>query len=154
MKFDGWRVQVHRRPDTIKRENVFDGELVSCDSDGRPEFAAITKNHDNLCIWCFDLSYRGGDVREKPLVERKEMLRELLITLDDDRLRYSDEFGHPVKLLKVADAMGVEGIVSKRRNAPYRSWPRADWFKVKTAAWREANKDRWEQFQKRGKVDA
>ena len=75
-----------RRPDTIKRESVIDGELVSCDSDGRPEFAAITKNHDNLCIWCFDLSYRGGDVREKPLVERKEMLRELLITLDDDRL--------------------------------------------------------------------
>jgi bifunctional non-homologous end joining protein LigD len=59
------------------RESVVDGELVACDSDGRPDFAAITKNHDKLCIWCFDLlGYRGEDVRQKPLVERREMLRE------------------------------------------------------------------------------
>ncbi len=32
------------------RESVVDGELVACGSDGRPDFSAITKQHDNLCI--------------------------------------------------------------------------------------------------------
>lgn len=52
------------------------------------------------------------------------------------------------------EKMGLEGIVSKRRNAPYRSRPRADWVKVKTKTWREANKDRGELFQKRQKARA
>ena len=177
-KFDGWRVQIHRRPDGVKmfsrkgfdllprfpslresldylRESVVDGELVACDSDGKPDFAAITNNHDNLCIWCFDLlGYRGEDVRQKPLVERREMLRELLITADDHRLRFSEEFADPVKLLQVAETMGLEGVVSKRKSAPYRSWPRADWVKVKTKAWREANADRGEMFNKKARVEA
>jgi ATP-dependent DNA ligase len=55
------------------------------------------------------------------------MLRELLITVDDHRLRFSEEFRDPLKLLQVAEKMGLEGIVSKRKTAPYRSWPRADW---------------------------
>ena len=59
-----------------------------------------------------------------------------------------------MKLLQVAEKMGLEGIVSKRKAAPYRSWPRADWVKVKTKVWREANADRWELLQKGGKVDA
>jgi ATP-dependent DNA ligase len=50
--------------------------------------------------------------------------------------------------------MGLEGVVSKQKTAPYRSWPRADWVKVKTKAWREANADRGEQFNKRRKVEA
>jgi ATP-dependent DNA ligase len=41
--------------------------------------------------------------------------------------------------------MGLEGIVSKRRDFPYRSGP-ADWSKVKCLSWREANKDRGELF--------
>ena len=44
--------------------------------------------------------------------------RDILIDTDDDRLRYSEEFPDPVKLLKVAEQMGLEGVVSKRRNAP------------------------------------
>jgi ATP-dependent DNA ligase len=43
--------------------------------------------------------------------------------------------------------MGLEGIVSKRRDFPYRSGA-ADWVKVKCLTWREANKDRWELFDK------
>lgn len=45
--------------------------------------------------------------------------------------------------------MGLEGVVSKKRNAPYRS--RADWVKVKTKAWRDANQYQAEQFSKRRK---
>jgi ATP-dependent DNA ligase len=44
---------------------------------------------------------------------------------------------------------GLEGIVSKRRNAPYRSGVRSGWIKVKTATWRAANWERWRLFEKR-----
>jgi bifunctional non-homologous end joining protein LigD len=166
-------VQIHRRPDAVKMfsrkgyditerfpeflesfeylpECIIDGELVACDSDGRPDFAAIARHHDNLCVWGFDLLFDGHiDIREMPLTTRKDRLRQLIVEFDNDVLRYSEEFADPVKLLKVAEKMGLEGIVSKRRCSPYRAHPRADWIKVKTEAWREANKDRWEMFEKR-----
>jgi ATP-dependent DNA ligase len=46
-----------------------------------------------------------------------------------------------------ADRMRLEGIVSKRRDAPYRSG--CDWIKIKCATWREANKERWRLFEGR-----
>jgi bifunctional non-homologous end joining protein LigD len=116
VKFDGWRVQVHRRPDKVKLfsrqgrditdlftplveaclylpECVIDGELVACDTDGLPDFSLILTKQGHLCIWAFDLLAVGDqDIRQLPLVERKEKLRDILITVDDDRLRYSEEF--------------------------------------------------------------
>ena len=83
-----------------------------------------------------------------PLVKRKAALRELLIAADDDALRYSDEFDDPAKLLAVVTKMGLEGIVSKLGHQPYKSGKNVGWIKVKTAVWREANKDRWELFQR------
>ena len=67
-----------------------------------------------------------------------------------DLLRLSESFDDPVKLLEAAIKLGLEGIVSKRREQPYRSGPNSGWVKVKTAAWREANRGRWEMFEKRG----
>jgi bifunctional non-homologous end joining protein LigD len=154
-------VQIHRRPDDVVKlfsrngrditdrfptltdaclylpECVVDGELVACDTDGRPDFDAIMKREGNLCIWAFLFAVGETDLRENPLVERKARLRDSLIDTDDDRLRYSEEFPDPFKLLRVAERMGLEGVVSKRKNAPYRSWPRTDWVKVKTKAWRQ-----------------
>jgi ATP-dependent DNA ligase len=51
-------------------------------------------------------------------------------------------------LFAAAERHKLEGIVSKRRDAPYRSGECRDWVKIKTAAWREANRGRWELFQK------
>jgi len=100
-----------------------------------------------ICVWCFDLlAVAGQDIRELPLAERRERLRELVIVTDDDRLRFSEEFPDPVKLLKVVETMGLEGVISKRRASPYLSGIRCGWIKVKTATWREANKDRGELF--------
>src|SRR5262245_16098705 len=50
-------------------------------------------------------------------------------------------------LLRVAEKRGLEGIVSKRRAAPYRSGECGDWRKVKTPAWREVNRERWRLFE-------
>ncbi len=38
----------------------------------------------------------------------------------------------------------LEGVVSKRKSAPYASGSRPEWVKVKSPTWRQANKDRWE----------
>ena len=51
-------------------------------------------------------------------------------------------------LLREAERRGLEGIVSKRRDAPYRSGECRDWRKVKTLAWREANRQRWRLFER------
>src|SRR5262249_24954816 len=51
-------------------------------------------------------------------------------------------------LPRVAEERGLEGIVSKRRDAPYRSGECRDWRKVKTVAWREASKKRWRLFER------
>jgi bifunctional non-homologous end joining protein LigD len=170
VKFDGWRVQIHRHDGIVKLYSrngndlakrfptirdaclnfpdcVIDAELVATDEDGRPIFAAIRRNHPNLCVWCFDLlEIAAQDVRSLPLVERREKLCDVLIRIEDDTLRLSEEFTDPVKLLVAADKMGLEGIVSKRRTAPYLSGTKSGWVKVKCATWRAANKDRWAMF--------
>ena len=175
VKFDGWRMQLHKAGERVvvfsrngvdmtnrfamirdkvlslpAASAIIDAELVACDSDGKPDFNALMGGQrENLCAWCFDLlGLDGRDMRHLPLVERKAALRELLITADDDALRYSDEFDDPEKLLAVATKMGLEGIVSKLGPQPYKSGKNVGWIKVKTATWREANRDRFEMFQK------
>ena len=49
--------------------------------------------------------------------------------------------------LQGAVSLGLEGIVSKRRNSAYPSGPCHSWIKVKTALWREANRERWKLFE-------
>jgi ATP-dependent DNA ligase len=44
--------------------------------------------------------------------------------------------------------MKLEGIVSKRRDAPYRSGKQRGWVKIKCATWCEANKERWRLFER------
>ena len=54
------------------------------------------------------------------------MLSKLLIKGDDDRLRYSEDFADPMKLLAVAERMDPEGVVSKLKLQPCRSGKNAD----------------------------
>jgi bifunctional non-homologous end joining protein LigD len=54
----------------------------------------------------------------------------------------------PLRLLDECEKRKLEGIVSKRADAPYRSGGRCDWIKVKCPSWREANKERYRLFEK------
>ena len=90
------------------------------------------------------LFHDGRDVRKLPLVERKDLLMVLVMGAGDDRPRLSDGFDDGVKLLTASEWMGLEGVVSKRRNAAYRSGPRCGWIKTMTKAWREANRLPWQ----------
>ena len=68
---------------------------------------------------------------------------------DTDWLHYSESFDDGLELLKAADRMRLEGIVSKRRDAPYRSGKQCGWVKVKCQTWREASKERWRLIERR-----
>ena len=168
VKFDGWRAQLHKTRDdhgydntrrfravrdglsiVAARSAIIDAEIVVCDGDGKPDFKALMDGATGrLCAWCFDLlELNGRDLRGLPLVKRRATLRELF-NADNDAMRYSEEFPDAEKLLAVATKRGLEGIVSKKANQPYLSGKNVGWIKVKTATWREANKDRRELFQR------
>ena len=118
-----------------------------------PDFRALhfrDVHDDELCVWAFDLLHLSGkDSRDLPLVTRKLALEKLVYKVRDNWLRYSETFDDGEKLLASCERMGLEGIVSKRRDAPYRSGKRCDWFKVKCQTWRVTNKERWRLFERK-----
>jgi bifunctional non-homologous end joining protein LigD len=69
----------------------------------------------------------------------------LLKRYDHGSLRYSEGFRDAEKLLTECRKLGLEGIVSKKRDTPYRSG-KCDWLKIKCAQWKEENKHRGELF--------
>ena len=100
-------------------------------------------------MFAFDLLYfEGEDLTALPLQERKRKLTRLL-GRDIRCLHPVVTFEDGAKLYKAAEQHGLEGIVSKRQAAPYRSGLSRDWVKIKTTAWREANRERWRLFEKR-----
>ena len=130
---------------------VIDGELVACYDKGLPNFYRLHfHRHDHgLCVWAFDLLHLNGrDLRELPLIERKARLERLIMAADTAWLHYSESFDDGLELLKAADRLGLEGVVSKRRDAPYRSGRQCGWVRVKCETWREANKERWRLFER------
>jgi len=135
------------------RSAVIDAELVLPDSDGRPDFRALHRGLSSaggadLAVYVFDLLHRdGADLRPLPLVERKRRLARLVARAEIPCMHVVEWFGDGAHLLKRCESLGFEGIVSKRRDAPYRSGECRDWRKIKTAAWREANRERWRQFE-------
>ena len=64
-------------------------------------------------------------------------------------LRYVEYFEDGEVLLEAGARLGLEGIVSKKRDSPYRSGPSHAWIKIKTSAWRDAKQERWKSFEAR-----
>ncbi len=117
---------------------IFDGELVVEDQKGISNFSLLQtdlKNgrNDRLVYWVFDLLYLDGrDLAKNPLVERKAALARLLRSARTGPVRYAGHFDEEGPLLfKHACAMGLEGIVSKQRDAPYRSGRSENFIKTK-----------------------
>lgn len=116
---------------------LLDGELVWIGDDGRTSFAELTRalggpRRRDLVFMAFDLLHMDGrDLRGVPLVERKQALQRLCAGADP-ALRYCDHVvGDGQAFLDAACEMGLEGIVSKRASAPYRSGRGRDWLKLK-----------------------
>jgi bifunctional non-homologous end joining protein LigD len=63
-------------------------------------------------------------------------------------IRFSEAFANADDLLAERARLGLEGVVAKRKDTPYRSGTRSDWVKVKTAEWKAANQWRGKFFEK------
>jgi len=125
---------------------LLDGELVALQPDGVSNFAslqaALSAGSTDMYYYLFDLLHRDGwDLRPLPLTERKRALRALLATLedallgDDEVLRFSDDVQACTEDLRArACAMGLEGIICKRKDAPYRAGRSSAWLKLKCQA--------------------
>ena len=132
---------------------ILDAELCLLGADGAPNFygllARMDRRQHELAVYAFDLLHLGGeDLRSLPLVERRRRLERLLRRAKVPCLHLIEAFDDGQALLEVAERHRLEGVVSKRRDAPYRSGECRDLRKVKTQAWREANRERWRLFEK------
>jgi bifunctional non-homologous end joining protein LigD len=119
------------------REAVLDGEVVVLEADGRSSFQALQNalsgnRREDLVYFAFDLLYVDGwDLRRAPLQARKEALAELLAGRQG-AVRFGDHVaGGGEEFYRHACKLGLEGIVSKRADLPYRSGRSKDWLEVK-----------------------
>jgi bifunctional non-homologous end joining protein LigD len=128
---------------------TLDGGAVVSGADGVAAFDALHRRHKatDAMLYAFDvLELNGKDLRALPLGDRKAKLARLLaralagIVFNE----HTDEEGATV--FRHACKLGLEGIVSKRLTAPYRSGPSRDWIKVKnpeSPAMRRARAGTW-----------
>jgi bifunctional non-homologous end joining protein LigD len=172
IKFDGYRVQLAIRAGdvTIKTRNghdwtakftaiaraaaslpdaILDGEIVAHDSHGAPDFAALQvalseERTDQLVFYAFDVLFEAAeDLRPLPLTERKTRLQRLL-PANTPALRFVEHFetGGDA-MLRSACRLSLEGIVSKKLDAPYRSGRSESWTKAKCRAGHEVVIGAW-----------
>ena len=134
---------------SLPKSAIIDAEVVACREDSLPDFRALHSGNysqENLYVWCFDLmEFNGEDLRPLPLIARKQKLELLLHRHDHPYVRYSEAFKNAEQLLAECRVRGLEGIVSKKKQAPYKSG-KCDWIKVKCAQCKEDNKDRGDLF--------
>ena len=116
----------------------FDGEIVVPNDQGIPDFGALqqafdTGDTDPVVLYLFDLPYFDGqDLRSLPLEQRRGMLKDLLLTVPSDRVRFSEAFDAALEgIVASACKLGLEGLIAKRRNSPYQSSRSMDWIKLK-----------------------
>jgi bifunctional non-homologous end joining protein LigD len=119
------------------RTAIIDGEMVVQDESGRADFhamrAALSREPERLAFFAFDLPMLDGhDLRNKPLHERRRILQDILGEADLPQIAFSrDVPGTGSEVFAAAVSMGLEGIVSKDVNSPYRSGTSLLWLKTK-----------------------
>ncbi|WP_247410879.1 DNA ligase D, partial [Bradyrhizobium sp. 23] len=125
---------------------MVDGEIVALDHNGAPNFSSLQAalsdgKTEELIFFAFDLLFAEGlDYRRLPLGERKARLKELLEARKrkSSQIRYVEHFesgGDAV--LQSACKLELEGVVSKKLDAPYRSGRTESWTKAKCRAGHE-----------------
>ena len=124
---------------------ILDGEVCALDHNGAPDFAALQAalsdgKSENLIYFVFDVMVsEAEDLRALPLSARKSRLAELLKAAKaDSHLRFVEHFSSGGEtVLQSACRMNLEGIVSKRLDAPYTAGRGDSWTKSKCRAGHE-----------------
>nr|WP_172691272.1 non-homologous end-joining DNA ligase [Agrobacterium radiobacter]ASK45878.1 ATP-dependent DNA ligase [Agrobacterium radiobacter] len=125
---------------------IIDGEAVVLDDEGRPDFGLLQKSlgasgktagnrASDAILYAFDLIYLDGhDLRSVEYRSRRHLLEDTINgpTNEASAIRISETFdAEPAVLLEHVCRLGLEGIVGKRLDQPYRSGRTGDWVKVK-----------------------
>jgi bifunctional non-homologous end joining protein LigD len=161
IKWDGYRAQAHLREsgvvvysrggldwtdrfDTIgvavgalpARSCIIDGEAVVLGASGKPDFQALRhelgRRSARVRYHALDLlELDGQDLRPRTLLERKRRLEKLLKGADPVLVYVEHLEGDGGRVVKQACALGLEGIVSKQADSPYRSGRQEIWIKSK-----------------------
>jgi bifunctional non-homologous end joining protein LigD len=128
---------------TLNYDMILDGEIVVLDNEGRSKFQLIQNyqrtGKGNLVYYIFDLLYYDGyDLRDLPLLKRKELLQKVLPSLKN--IKYSDHiFEHGEEFYMAAQANELEGIIAKYSNSCYLTDKRSrEWLKMKVHQQQEA----------------
>ena len=159
IEHNGYRLQVRREGDTVRlftrrgydwtgrypaiaatagqlraRSFTLDGEACVCGPDGVAVFDALHRRGtvSEAMLYGFDLlELDGEDLRGLPLGDRKKRLARLIGRRRVGIVLSQHTADDGASIFLQACRMGLEGIVSKRLSAPYRSGPSRDWLKVK-----------------------
>lgn len=121
------------------RDALFDGEVAVVLPDGRTSFQHLQQaiagqgSRASLVYFVFDLLRLDGERLDRlPLEKRKARLRSLVRRRKSGRVRYVDHVeGQGRAFFEQACRLGLEGIVSKRRDLPYRAGRRDGWVKTR-----------------------
>jgi bifunctional non-homologous end joining protein LigD len=125
---------------------LIDGEAVVCRPDGLSDFDALRyrRRGHNVTLVAFEL--QADDLRDLPLEQRKQRLSKLLAR-GGDAITYNEHLEHDGALVfEHACRLGLEGIVSKRLDSPYRSGPSKTWLKSKNPLSEAARREREEDW--------
>jgi ATP-dependent DNA ligase len=131
------------------RSCIIDGEAVACDENGMPNFNRLCyRRHDGeVFLYAFDLiELNGHDLRREPFEVRKATLASVVAKAAPGvRLNEHIEADGPTVFLHVCK-MGLEGIVSKRKDSRYTSGRSTDWLKSKNPASEAVRREREEDW--------
>ena len=115
-----------------------DGEIIAVDESGGGSFELLQQRLGGgsstvrAVMYAFDLTHLAGyDLRQLPLLQRKQLLREFLPPTGP--LRYTDHItGDGARFFDLAKQRGIEGVLAKQANSVYQSGQRSDaWLKIK-----------------------
>src|SRR4051812_216796 len=119
------------------RDAIIDGEATVIGATGLPDFQALRRELGNpaspkLLYHAFDLLYlNGADLRSAPLLDRKRALKSLLHKAPNTLVYVDFLEADGARVFEHACRMGLEGVVAKRADAPYRSGRQENWIKLK-----------------------
>jgi len=157
LKHDGYRLQIHVRDGRVRLYTmkgndwtkryprvvdeasrlraplIIDAEVVHLSAGGVADFDALYSRaaDEQAVALAFDLLLSGEDIRREPLIERTKAL-EWVLRKAHDGIQYVEHTeGDGAKMFAAVCKLGLEGIVSKKLNAPYKSGPSKAWLKIK-----------------------
>jgi bifunctional non-homologous end joining protein LigD len=120
------------------KDSWLDGEVVSLNGDGLPDFQALQNAFDigrslDIVYYLFDAPFLNGrDQREDPVETRRAALKSALSASKSKLLRFSEAFAANHRdIFESACDLALEGVIGKRAGSPYVSRRSDDWIKLK-----------------------